>query len=178
MPKVLSPRSGAGRFRRPLTAEEQSKHEGVFALGEELYGAGFAQGAALVIRAMLVSPHFLYRTELGAAGEPLSGYEAASKLSFWLLGTTPSDALLDSAATGELDSVEGLESVARQMLEQGGAVEVMRDFHAQAFVLSRFDAVAKPNVPEFDETVAAELAAASTLFSTACSFRAKGCARS
>ena len=37
----------------------------------------FAKGAALVIRALLQSPNFLYRTELGPTGKPLSGYEAA-----------------------------------------------------------------------------------------------------
>ena len=155
---------GRRAFRRPLSDAEQTKYEGVFALGEELYGAGFERGAALVVRAMLVSPHFLYRTELGPAGDPLTGYEVASKLSFWLLGTTPSDALLDSAAAGELDSVEGVEAVARQMLEQRGAVEVMRDFHGQAFQLDRLESLAKPDAPEYDEAVAAEAFAASTLF--------------
>ncbi|HEX6277724.1 MAG TPA: DUF1592 domain-containing protein, partial [Polyangiaceae bacterium] len=155
---------GRRAYRRPLSEAEQTKYEGVFALGEELYGAGFERGAALVIRAMLVSPHFLYRTELGPAGDPLTGYEVASKLSFWLLGTTPSDALLDSAAAGELDSVDGVETVARQMLEQRGAVEVMRDFHGQAFRLDRLESLAKPDAPEYDEAVAAEAFAASTLF--------------
>ena len=155
---------GRRAFRRPITADEQAKYEGVFALGEQLYGPGFANGAALVIRAMLVSPHFLYRTELGPAGEPLDGYEAASKLSFWLLGTTPSDTLLDDAASGALDSIDGLESVAREMLEQPGAVAVMRDFHAQAYRLSRYAAVEKPSVPDYDPTATAELAEASSLF--------------
>ena len=154
---------GRRAFRRPLSADEQAKYERVFALGEELYGAGFAQGAALVIRALLVSPHFLYRTELGPIGEPLSGYEAASKLSFWLVGTTPSDALLDSAAAGELDSADGLERLARQMLGQPHAVEVARDFHAQAFRLNRYPAIAK-NVPGYDDAVSAEAAAASSRF--------------
>lgn len=155
---------GRRAFRRPLSDAEQTKYEGVFALGEELYGAGFDRGAALVIRALLASPHFLYRTELGPTGEPLNGYEIASKLSFWLLGTTPSDALLDSAAAGELDAVDSVEGVARRMLEQPGAVEVMRDFHAQAFRLNRFESLTKPSAREYDEAVAAEAVAASSLF--------------
>jgi hypothetical protein len=155
---------GRRAFRRPLSEAEQTKYEDVFALGEELYGAGFERGAALVIRAMLVSPHFLYRTELGPAGDPLTGYEVASKLSFWLLDTTPSDALLDSAAAGDLDSAEGVESVARQLLEQPGAADVMRDFHHQAFRLSRLESVTKPLSADYDASVAAEALAASTLF--------------
>jgi hypothetical protein len=90
---------------------------------------------------MLQSPKFLYRSELGPSGQPLDGYEIASKLSFWLLGTTPSDELLDMAAAGGLDAVDSVESVARAMLEQPGAVEVMRDFHGQLHHLSRYDGI-------------------------------------
>lgn len=100
---------GGRAFRRPLTTDEQAKYQDTFALGERLYGAGFANGAALVIRALLQSPTFLYRSELGPAGAPLDGYELAAKLSFGLLGTTPSDELLDAAAAGALDAVDGLE---------------------------------------------------------------------
>ena len=107
---------GRRAFRRPLTSDEAAKYQAVFELGESLYGAGFAQGAALVVRALLQSPHFLYRSELGTTDEPLNGYEIASKLSFWLLGTTPNDALLDAAADGELDSIAGVEAAARAML--------------------------------------------------------------
>jgi hypothetical protein len=155
---------GRRAFRRPLTVEERTRYEGVFSLGEELYGPGFANGAALVIRAMLQSPGFLYRTELGPAGEPLDGYEAASKLSFWLLGTTPSEALLDAAAAGELDSVGGLESVALQMLEAPSALDVMRDFHGQAYRLSRYATIEKQGVAEYGEAASAELAEASYRF--------------
>jgi hypothetical protein len=155
---------GRRAFRRPLTAEEEQKYLAVFAQGETLYGAGFANGGALVIRAMLQAPAFLYRTELGAAGDALDGYEVASKLSFWLLGTTPSDALLDSAAAGELDSEQGLEEVARGMLEQAGALEVMRDFHGQLLHFARYSAIAKAGVPEYTEALNAELEEASYLF--------------
>ncbi len=152
---------GRRAFRRPLTPAEVTKYQGVFTLGENLYGAGFANGAGLVIRAMLQSPSFLYRSELGATGAPLDGYEVASKLSFWLLGTTPSDDLLDAAAAGELDSVGGVERVARAMLERPAAVDIMRDFHGQLYHLDRYDDFAREGVPA---SVTAELAEASTRF--------------
>ena len=104
---------------------------------------------------------FLYRSELGATGAPLDGYEVASKLSFWLLGTTPSDDLLDAAAAGELDSVGGVERVARAMLERPAAVDIMRDFHGQLYRLDRYDDFAREGVPA---SVTAELAEASTRF--------------
>jgi hypothetical protein len=122
---------GRRAFRRPLTAEETAKYEQAFTLGEAIYGAGFANGASFVIRAMLQAPAFLYRSELGPAGEPLTSHEIASKLSFWLLDTTPSDALLDAADADALATVEELEALAREMLEQSAARAVMRDFHGQ-----------------------------------------------
>jgi hypothetical protein len=125
---------------------------------------GFANGAALVIRGMLQSPHFLYRTELGPAGDPLTGYEVAAKLSFWLLGTTPSDALLDSAERGELDGADGVESAARAMLETPEALAVMRDFHGQLHHLGAFASVVKEGVPEHTPELNVELAEASYLF--------------
>jgi hypothetical protein len=139
---------GRRAFRRPLTADEETRYQAIFAMGQTIYGAGFANGAALVIRAMLQSPKFLYRSELGPAGAPLDGYEIASKLSFWLLGTTPSDGLLDAAAAGALDSSDGLESAARAMLEQSDAVGVMRDFHGQLYRVDAAGAVDRPSVPD------------------------------
>jgi len=155
---------GRRAFRRPLTDDEAARYEQIFAQGEALYGAGFANGAALVIRALLESPHFLYRTELGPAGDALSGYEVASKLSFWLLGTTPSDELLDAAGAGELDGVDGLEATARAMLEEPTARDVMQDFHGQLMRLADYAEVAKPDVPEFDQSLGTELGAASSAF--------------
>ena len=155
---------GRRAFRRPLTEAEESSYGTIFARGEELYGAGFPQGAALVIRAMLESAHFLYRSELGPAGDPLDGYELASKLSFWLLDTTPSDALLDAAAAGELDDEQGLEAAARAMLDAPAAVEVMRDFHGQLLSFDAYASLDKANVVEFDPAILPELDAASTAF--------------
>ena len=148
---------GRRAFRRPLTGLEQAKYEQVFALGERIYGAGFANGAALVVRAIFQSPHFLYRTELGASGEPLNGYELASKLSFWLLGTTPSDALLDAAAAGDLDSDAGLASLTKDLLADPRAVETMRDFHEQLLAVQQFEAISKAGVPEYDAAINGEL---------------------
>lgn len=154
---------GRRAFRRPLAAEEEAKYQAVFARGEELYGAGFANGAALVIRAMLQSPHFLYRTELGAAGAPLTGYELAAKLSFWLLETTPSDSLLDAAGGGQLDSDNGLEAAARDMLEDPRSLAVMRDFHGQLLNIRRYDGLVKTGVQDF-QSMTTELTLASQAF--------------
>ena len=109
----------------------------------------------LVIEALLQSPHFVYRTELGDDGAPLSGYEIASKLSFLLRNTTPNDELLDAAAAGELDEPARVAEIAREMLDGPGAAEAVARFHGELFGLDRYLSIAKdPNVfPEHDEAL-------------------------
>ncbi len=155
---------GRRAYSRPLTAEEVSALKGLFDFGATLAGeqSNFAKGAAQVIRGLLQSPLFLYRSELGETGAPLSGYEAAAKLSLWLRGATPSDALLDRAPT--LTTAEAIEAEASHMLEDGAARAVMREFHGEYLRLSRYDQVIKAGVPTYEESLNAELKESSALF--------------
>jgi len=64
--------------------------------------ADFATGASAVISAMLQSPYFLYRSEIGPGVATkglvlLTPYEVASSLSYLLTGSTPDDTLLKAA---------------------------------------------------------------------------------
>jgi len=156
---------GRRAYRRPLTTDEVDRLEEVFDVGAALTGtaSAFTVGAGLVIEAMLQSPHFIYRTELGNDGAPLGGYEMASKLSFLFRGTTPSDELLDAAARGELDTVDGAVAMAVQMLDEPAAAQVLREFHAELFEFERFGDVVK-DVAEYNPAINAELEQASVMF--------------
>jgi hypothetical protein len=158
---------GRRAYRRPLTAAEQATYLTLFNQGASLTGtrSTFAKGASLVIRAMLQSPYFLYRTELGAPQAPLSTYEVAAKLSLWLLGTTPSDPLLDSAAgAGKLDSADGVAAVATTMLEDANAGHVMRQFHSELLHFDRYGQISKINVPSYTEALNTEFQDVSAMF--------------
>lgn len=108
---------GARAFRRPLSAEE----EGVLL---DLYDAmigieGFSSTMGLVVQAVLQSPQFLYRIELGESGAtgdvvPLTDHELATRLSYLLWETTPDDALLAEADAGTLRG--GLDDQIERML--------------------------------------------------------------
>jgi mono/diheme cytochrome c family protein len=114
-------------FRRPLTPEEETR-----------YGALYKQGKAkLALEAMLQSPAFLYRSETAATPE-LRSYVRASRLSYLLWDTTPDDALIASAERGELNTAEGVETVARRMLADPRARQAADEFIAQWF---RFDSI-------------------------------------
>lgn len=164
-PREFIERFGRRAYRRPLTADEITRLEEVFDVGATLTGtaSSFTVGAGLVIEAMLQSPHFIYRSELGTDGAPLNGYEMASKLSFLLRGTTPSDELLDAAARGEFDSVDGAVALATQMLDEPEAAQVLREFHAELFEFERFGDVVK-DVAEYNPAINAELEQASVMF--------------
>jgi hypothetical protein len=98
---------GFGRraFRTTLAASDAR-----IAAYNQLFMAGstFSDGAQAVISAMLQSPYFLYRSELGTQGTgtyALTPFEVATELAYLLTGTTPDDTLLtaaDSVVSGSL----------------------------------------------------------------------------
>lgn len=155
---------GRRAYRRPLTQSEITAYGELFAKGSAMSGtkSAFAKGAALVLRAMLQSPHFLYRTELGAPAMPLSGYEVAAKLSLWLRGTTPDDALLASAE--KLASADAVATQASAMLEEPRAIGVMREFHRELLDFDRYTQISKVNVAAYNEALNGELFDSSRLF--------------
>ncbi len=63
-------------------------------------GTSYSDGAQAVISAMLQSPYFLYRSELGTQASGtfnLTAFEVATELAYLLTGSTPDDTLLSAA---------------------------------------------------------------------------------
>ena len=154
-------------YRRPLTTDETAAYQKLFDTGPAQAGSesAFAKGASLVVEAMLQSPYFLYRSELGAAGAPLSSYEIATKLSLWLRNTAPDDALLDAAAgPGKLDTPDGAAAMGQKMLDEPAARAVMRRFHGEFLHFDRYSNLSKVGVDSYDPKLNPELAESSYLF--------------
>jgi len=150
---------GRRAYRRPLTTAEQATYMTLYNQGSSLMGtrSAFAKGASLVIRAMLQSPYFLYRTELGAKGAALNGYEMAAKLALWLRGTSPDDKTLDLAAgTGKLDTADGAAALATTMLGETATANVMRQFHGEWLHFSEYADISKVNTPTYKESLNVE----------------------
>jgi hypothetical protein len=110
---------GRRAFRRPLTADEVQRYSLLFA--PSTTNGSFDKGVELVMRAMLASPHFLYRSEVGDKAADgsyrLTPFELATAMSYLLVGSTPDDVLLDAAAAGSLASSDGIETQARRLLQ-------------------------------------------------------------
>jgi hypothetical protein len=156
---------GRRAFRRDLTADEVTAYQAIYdqgALVTDGAQTSFTKGAGFVISTMLQSPYFLYRSELGDEGAPLSGFEMAAKLSLWLRDTTPSDAMLDAASS--FATPDGAATQATQMLEDANAMAVMRKLHGTLYKFALFDSIAKTGVAGYTEALNAELKEASFLF--------------
>ncbi len=138
-------RFGRIAWRRPVTAPEIARY--VYLGVDTAAGSGVNAGAEAVIAALLQSPHFLYRTEIGVedAERPglrrLTDFEIATRLSYFLLGTTPDEALLDRAASGELSSARGLKAEAERLLELPGARITVRWFFIELMRLGLLEGV-------------------------------------
>jgi hypothetical protein len=91
----------------------------------------FTDAAQSVMTAMLQSPYFLYRSELGkGSGDAysLSPYEVATELSYLLTSGTPDDTLLaaaDSVAAGSLPMTSMIDQQAARLLASGSTNAVM-----------------------------------------------------
>jgi hypothetical protein len=152
---------GRRAYRRDLTSAEETMYGTLFTSGATIFASGnaFADGAQLVIETMLQSPHFIYRIENGAVGQPLTGYEAASKLSFLLRNTMPDNALLDAAKAGSLNTPDGIAAQAQTMLDAMPARTVFQRFHSELFGIDRYANIEKDATlfPRFNAAMAADL---------------------
>jgi hypothetical protein len=155
---------GKRAYRRPLSSDEQAALLAVYQSNRS--GATFANGVQAVVEAVLQSAPFLYRVEfgdpaqaVGAAAVPLTPYETASRLSYFVWGSMPDQALFDAADAGQLATKEQMAAQARRMLKDTKARPSVEQFYAQWLTLKQVTATAKDPVtyPEFTPTLQAAM---------------------
>ncbi|MEM1401904.1 MAG: DUF1592 domain-containing protein [Pseudomonadota bacterium] len=113
-------------FRRPLDSSERDRYREM-ADGSET-GGDVKLGIQLALEALLSSPQFLYRHELGernpdnntidADAFELTSYEMATFLAYTFTGSTPDQALLDAAANNELRDEANIVSHANRLADR------------------------------------------------------------
>ncbi len=121
-------------YRRPITENELLRllafHE--LAKGE---GENFYASVKLALKAVLVSPHFLFRGELQPepdnpkAIHPVNEYALASRLSYFLWSTMPDEELF--AEAGRKTLRRNLEKQVRRMLRDPKARALVDNFGGQ-----------------------------------------------
>ena len=157
---------GLRAFRRPLTADEKSTFGAIFDQGQTLDSTdAFTAGVRLSIEAFLQSPFFVYRAELSTKPADdklihLDGYEVASKLSYTLWNTMPDDTLFATAASGALDTPEGIEAQINTMVDDPRSKARMVSFHHQLLSAGEYTNLVdkSPDLfPDFDKAVGADM---------------------
>jgi hypothetical protein len=174
-------------WRRPTTHAERTQLS-------KLYQDGLAKdldresAAREVVTLILVSPNFLYKTEVGltsiAASTPtgskspekptptevsLNAWELASRLSYFLWSSQPDWQLRKAATDGTLLQPEVLTAQVQRMLKDPKAEAMAKEFAGQWLEFKGFDkhaAVDDKKFPEFTPELRRDLDRETTLFFT------------
>jgi hypothetical protein len=145
-------------FRRPVAPEEIERLLELFDRGFRR-GDGFVPSVRLALKAVLVSPHFLFlaEPEPGQHGvQPLAAVPLASKLSYFIWASMPDERLMQLAIRGELLETNTYRSEIRRLLADPKAAALGERFALQWLDLERLGADIKPDpakFPEFDRAL-------------------------
>lgn len=121
-------------FRRPPTTQEIERLLSIFALAEA-QGESFTSAVTLMLKAVLVSPQFLYRTPEDRPGlkpgiVPVGDFELASRLSYFFWSTMPDDELFAAARSGTLHQPDVLSAQVRRLITDPRSRALIDDFVA------------------------------------------------
>ncbi len=111
----------------------------------------------LLLARVLVAPAFLYRLEQAGEGieaVDVSGYELATRLSYFLWSSVPDDQLLDLAVSGELNNDQMLAKQSGRMLSDPKVRRMAIHFACQWLHVRDFDKTVEKNerlYPEFPQ---------------------------
>lgn len=128
-------------WQRPLTDLERRELIDFYRVSREEVGLSHEDAVRDTLVFILMSPRFCYRTHVAEAGdEPraLSGYELASRLSYFLWSSLPDEELLQLAGTGALHHPEVLLQQTRRMLHDPRAHRFATEFGGNWLDFRRF----------------------------------------
>lgn len=148
-------------YRRPLTTEESNRLIELYQLVRK-NNDSYENGIRIAMQAVLVSPNFLFRVENKTSkSRDLTGYEIASRLSFFLWGSIPDKTLLDLASSNQLNTPKTLAAQVSRMLKDPKAKRFSDDFSIQWLQIRRLEEhIADPQLfPGFTEQLKDDLTA-------------------
>jgi Protein of unknown function (DUF1588)/Protein of unknown function (DUF1592)/Protein of unknown function (DUF1595)/Protein of unknown function (DUF1585)/Protein of unknown function (DUF1587) len=125
---------GRRAFRRTLTAADLTRYVSVATDIAQEPGGSILVGLKYAVSAILQSPEFLYRVELGAPSSTDGGrnkytdFEMASRLASLLWVSVPDDALMNAATSGSLSTPAGVLAQAKAMLASPKAHQSIANF--------------------------------------------------
>ena len=146
-------------FRRPILEDELERLVDLVSSAIEA-GDSFADAVRLALKAILVSPHFIFKVELDPASDvpgavPVGDYELASRLSYFLWSSMPDEELFLAAEAGRLRDENELRAQVLRMLADARSRALIENFFGQWLQTRRLSAAAPD--PELFPEVDAEL---------------------
>jgi len=135
-------------FRKPVSPDVMGRYTS-YLESELKTGNSFAESIKKLITAIISSPRFFYISEQKNGtlkSEPLSAYELATRLSFFLWSSIPDDELLSHARDGTILDANVYESQVRRLLESPKSKSVAENFARQWLRLDQLITA----VPDFD----------------------------
>ena len=130
-------------YRRPVETDEIDRLLTLFDLSQDR-GANFESSVLPMLKAVLISPHFLFRIESPAAASTqlphaIADHELATRLSYFLWGTMPDPDLAELARLGQLSGGDTLRQQVDRMLDDPRSAHLVEDFAAQWLHLDELD---------------------------------------
>ncbi len=156
-------------WRRPAEAADVER---LLTLVDKAEAAGesFENGVRLALKAVLVSPRFLFRIEREQPGEngvhKLDDWDLASRLSYFLWSSMPDDELFELARAGTLSQPDILAKQVRRMLTSPKSRALVDNFASQWLGLRKIDGLT-PDAklfPEFDKALRKAMVDEATAF--------------
>ncbi len=139
--------------------------------GQRAEAGGFESGIRFAVQSILMSPRFLFRLEVQPAGSRAASYriadgDLASRLSFFVWGTSPDAELVKAASLGSLRTAAGLEKQVRRMLADRKSEALATRFASQWLRLQDLDKIFPDYLlyPQYDDTLARAMRRETELF--------------
>jgi hypothetical protein len=157
-------------WRRPPTSEEIDRYLAFIAIASS-EGDTREVGVKLALQAMMTSPHFIYRVEIDSdpqslVAHPLSDYELAARLSYFLWSSMPDAELMARADDGSLHNPPILEQQVRRMLRDPKASALQQNFAGEWLYARAIDNI-RPDArlfPTFDAALASAMREETEMF--------------
>ncbi|MGE3690694.1 MAG: DUF1592 domain-containing protein [Novosphingobium sp.] len=146
--KTFFVRYGRQLFRRPLSENQLADAMNLSRRATAMTGS-FSKGVEAGLASLLASPAFTFRIE---RSEPdpakpgamrLDAWSLAERISFLLWDAPPDAELLDAAASGTLDTRDGLEAQVSRLMKSPRLEHGARAFFSDMLAYDQFDGLSK-----------------------------------
>ncbi|MEZ5402763.1 MAG: DUF1592 domain-containing protein [Bryobacteraceae bacterium] len=149
-------------WRRPLTAKEKDRLRSFYTAARETEKLDHPAAIRALLARILVAPDFIYRLESprSTSVAPLSNWEIATRLSYFLWSSQPDAELRRAAAAGELTGPANIRKQVKRMLTDEKARRFATEFFGQWLGFYRFDqhrGVDTGRFPEFTDKIKAAM---------------------